>query len=78
MERFDFVGGLIGRFIAEENSILPVLPPEILEKILAKLDFESIGSARQTCKLCVGVLNEECTRLNTKHNSLLIKYKLHT
>ena len=26
----------------------------------------------------VGVLNEECTRLNTKHNSLLLKYKLHT
>ena len=51
MERFDFVGGLIGRFIVEENSIVPVLPPEILEKILAKLDFKSIGSARQTCKL---------------------------
>ena len=51
MERFDFVGGLIGRFIVEENPIVPVLPPEILEKILAKLDFESIGSARQTCKL---------------------------
>ena len=50
MEKFDFVGGLIGRFIVEEN-ILPVLPPEILEKILAKLDFKSIGSARQTCKL---------------------------
>ena len=57
MERFDFVGGLIGRFIVEENSIVPVLPPEILEKILAKLDFKSIGSARQTCKLWKQILD---------------------
>ena len=32
------------------NRVNHVLPTEILKKILGKLDFKSLGLARQTCK----------------------------
>ena len=32
------------------NRVNHVLPTEMLKQILEKLDFKSLGSARQTCK----------------------------
>ena len=73
-----YVKSFLGKLEAQNLPILEAL----------KSDFKNFGTfwrpkmTKSTYldvqKVPVGVLNMECTRLNTKHNSLLIKYKLHT
>ena len=46
------MGNLLVHMLSGNNGpkINPVLPTELLKKILENLDFKSLGSARQSCK----------------------------